>query len=120
MKKKIIFFLFLVFNILSFSKYEDGNYSIKKIKDKETLTLNLRVRNGEVISFDFDKIDSTGKKLSTKSSDFRKERDLIKEYIKEKKSFDKEVYFKDLKLNVEFKEMLDILNNNSKPGEYEF
>ncbi|WP_156299526.1 hypothetical protein [Streptobacillus canis] len=120
--KRFLLIILTIFGITSFANYNDGKYEVSHKKDGYTLTMRIIVKNSKILSVDFDKIDEKGVKLSTKDSEFREKKDIVKKYIVENQSFENLPDIYDKNSNKEFQTLIEYLiekSKSSKPGIFE-
>ncbi|WP_066900115.1 hypothetical protein [Streptobacillus notomytis] len=120
--KRFLLMVLTIIGITSFSNYNDGKYEAIYKKDGYILTMRIIVKNSKILSVDFDKVDEKGVKLSTKNSEFREKKDIVKKYIVKNQSFENlpDIYDKDS--NKEFQTLIEYLIEkckSSKPGYFE-
>ncbi|AVL42424.1 hypothetical protein [Streptobacillus moniliformis] len=120
--KRFWLMLLMVIGITTFSNYNDGKYEASYKKNDYTLTIRVIIKNSRILSVDFDKIDEKGVKLSTKNSEFREKKDIVKKYIVENQSFENLPDIYDKSSNKEFQALIEYLIEkckSSKPGYFE-
>ena len=116
MKKFLVILMFLL-NILGFSAFKNGIYSVEKKYDGNWKSfVKLTVRDGKIIGAQYDRKNSKGELFSMNQSSFRDMALEISRSLINSQNVSS-VSGKDAKAVSEFKEMSKFLINKANNGE---